>query len=103
MTYRVVFTPRARADAVRAFRWIAERSPDAAGRWYAGLENAIAKLETMPMRHPIADEESERLGLPIRQMLYGRRRGKYQILFSIEGDRVFIHSVRHGAQDLIGP
>ena len=44
MSYRVVVTARARADAVEALRWLAERSPDNAARWYADLEKAIAKL-----------------------------------------------------------
>jgi plasmid stabilization system protein ParE len=101
--YRVIFTPRARADAVDAFRRIAEHSPNAAARWYSGLERAIAKLSTMPMRHPIAEEESEKLGIPIRQMLYGRRRGIFRILFSIEEDVVHLHYIRHGAQDTIEP
>jgi plasmid stabilization system protein ParE len=101
--HRVVFTYRARADALEAFRWIAEQSPDAAARWYAGLDKAIAKLGENPERHPIAEEESESLGLTIRQMLYGRRRGVYRILFSIEGDSVVLHYVRHSARGPIEP
>jgi len=42
-------------------------------RWYVGLEKAIAKLTTMPERHPIAEDESEQLGITLRQVLYGRR------------------------------
>ena len=98
MSYRVVVTARARADAIEAFRWIVERSPDAAARWYAGLQKAIAKLGTMPERHPIAEDESEQIGIILRQMLYGRRRGVYRLLFSIEGETVTLHYVRHSAQ-----
>ncbi|MDR3618572.1 MAG: type II toxin-antitoxin system RelE/ParE family toxin [Paludisphaera borealis] len=98
MKYRVVVTARARADAVEAFRWMFERSPDAAARWYVGLEKAIAALAETPMRHPVAEEESEHLGIPLRQMLYGRRRGVHRILFSIEHDVVTLHFIRHGAQ-----
>lgn len=32
-------------------------------------------------------------------MLYGRRRQVYRILFTIEGNTVLIHHVRHTAQD----
>jgi plasmid stabilization system protein ParE len=103
VTYRVVFTPRARADALETFRWLMERSPDAAARWYVGLEKAVASLRKNPGRHPVAEEESELLGLTIRQMLYGRRRGVYRILFSIEGDAVFLHYVRHSARGPIEP
>lgn len=83
---------------MEAFRWLAERSPEAAGRWYAGLEKAIAKLEQHPERHPLAEEESERLGITLRQMLYGRRRSVYRVQFSVEGDAVILHFVRHSAR-----
>jgi plasmid stabilization system protein ParE len=56
MTYRVVFTPRAREDAMEAFLWLAERSPDAATRWYEGLEKAVSSLSKYPKRNPIAEE-----------------------------------------------
>ena len=98
MTYRVVFTARARADAVRQFRYLADRSPAAAARWYTGLEKAIAKLSSMPDRNPIAQDETEQLGITLRQMLYGRRPGVFRILFSVEGDTVTLHYVRHSAQ-----
>lgn len=103
MTYKVVVTARARADAVEAFRWLAERSPEAADRWYLGLEEAIADLTAMPERHPVAQDESDRLGFTLRQMLYGRRRGVYRLLFSVEEDVVTLHYVRHAAQGPIGP
>lgn len=103
MKYRVVFTPRARADALEAFRWIAERSPDAAARWYAGLEKAIDALSQNPTRHPVAEEESEQFGITIRRMLYGRRQGVYRILFTIEADTVTLHYVRHSARGPIEP
>ncbi len=98
MSYHVVVTARARADAVQAFRWIADHSPDSAARWYVGLEKAIAKLSSMPERHPTAEDESQQLGVTLRQMLYGRRRGIYRLLFSIDGDIVTLHYVRHSAQ-----
>ena len=44
MTYRVVFTARARADSVKQFNFLADRSPAAAARWFTGLEKALAKL-----------------------------------------------------------
>lgn len=103
MTYRVVVTARARADAVEAFRWLADRSPEAAGRWYLGLEEAIVDLATMPERHPVAHDESELLGFTLRQMLYGRRRNVYRLLFSIEADVVTLHYVRHSARGPIEP
>jgi plasmid stabilization system protein ParE len=96
--YRIVFTARARADALEQFLYLADRSPDAADRWYTGLDKAIAKLSTLPERHPIAHDETEQFGVTLRQMLYGRRPGVFRILFSIEGDTVTLHYVRHSAQ-----
>jgi plasmid stabilization system protein ParE len=98
LTYRVVFTARARADAIGQFRFLADRSLAAAAHWYAGFEKAIAKLGTMPERHPIAQDETEQLGITLRQMLYGRRPGVFRILFSVEGDTVTLHYVRHSAR-----
>jgi len=51
------------------------------------LGQAIAALADMPERCPVADE-SEQLGITLRQLLYGRRRGVYRLLFSIEGETV---------------
>jgi plasmid stabilization system protein ParE len=99
VSYQIVITRRAKADAAEAFRWLADRSPSAAARWYAGLFRAISKLAEMPERHPIAPDESDQLGITIRQMLYGRRRGVYRVLFSIEGDTIVLHYIRHAARD----
>ncbi len=98
MTYRVVVTARARADALEAFRWKADRSTLAASRWLVGLEKAIASLSKLPSRHPIAEDESELLGIDLRQMIYGRRPGTYRLLFSIEGETVILHEIRHAAR-----
>ena len=103
MTYRVVFTARARADAVKQFHFLADRSPIAAARWYTGLEKAITKLTKMPERHAVAEHESDQLGITLRQLLYGRRPGVFRILFSVEGDTVTLHYVRHSAQGPIEP
>jgi hypothetical protein len=61
----------------------------------AGIEKAIAKLDTCPERHPIAQDETERPGMTLRRMLYGRRPGVFCILISVEGDTVTLHYVRH--------
>jgi len=103
MTYRVVVTARARADALEAFTWLAERSPDAAERWFLALQEAIEGLSTTPERHPVAEEESELLGVAIRQMLYGKRRNVYRLLFSIQDDVVTLHYVRHTSRGPIEP
>lgn len=101
--YRIIIQPRARADAMESFRWLAERSPIAAARWYAGLRAAIAKLARNPELHPLAVEESERFGMAIRESHYGRRRGVYRIFFSIEDDEVSVLAIRHAARGPLEP
>jgi hypothetical protein len=63
----------------------------------------LKSLARLPLRCPIAPET--RLGLldqKIRQLLYGRSYWKYRILFAVEGDRVLIAHVRHGARLYLG-
>jgi len=54
----------------------------------------------MPKRCPLAPE-NEYYPEEIRQLLYGRRQGRYRILFTIEQRTVTILHVRHGAQRYI--
>lgn len=103
MIYRVIVTAKANADTIAAFRFKTEQSAQSARRWLAGLEKAIAKLSKFPERHPLAEEESERLGITLRQMVYGKKPGTYRILFSIEDDAVVLHYIRHSARNLIDP
>ncbi len=97
--YRIIIQPRAEAAALTAFAWIAERSPEAAARWMAGLRKAIDKLASGPTRYPIAIEESERFGIPIRQALYGRCRGVYRIFYTVGADVISVLAIRHSAQN----
>jgi len=67
------------------------------------LQEVIEGLSTMPERWPVAEEETELLGVTLRQMLYGRRRGTYRLLFSIQDDVVTLHYVRHASRGPIEP
>jgi plasmid stabilization system protein ParE len=97
VTYNVIVTPTAEAEAMEAVAWYAERSVEAALRWHAGLTDAIHSLAKMPTRCPISKHESEALGCEVRLLLYGKRRGVYRILYSIDGETVWILRIRHGA------
>jgi plasmid stabilization system protein ParE len=97
-TFRVEPTDKALVDAGEAYFWINEHLEHAALRWYEGLMKAFRSLEKNPLRCPIAPEslffEEE-----IRQLIYG----KYRILFTIKGEKVFVLRVRHGAQEYLKP
>lgn len=98
MPYALRTTRRADADIDAAVGWLSERSAAAAARWHAGALTAVRSLETNPKRCPLADEAAD-LGLELRQLLFGRHRGVYRVLFTIDGETVTIHRVRHAAQD----
>lgn len=102
-TYKVILSSEAGKNIEQAYHWIAEADPKAAKRWYNGLIGALEKLSQFPLRCPLAPES--RLGLldvEIHQLLYGSGFWKYRILFAIEGDRVLIAHVRHGARLYLG-
>ncbi len=57
MTYKVIVTPTADAEAMEAVNWYAERSTDAAQRWHTGLTRAINSFEDkfLPPSWPPSD------------------------------------------------
>jgi plasmid stabilization system protein ParE len=103
VSYRVIVTPTADAEAMEAFRWYAERNPDAAKRWHAGLSRALGGLADKPHRFPVSEEDSAALGREVRLLLYGRRRGVFRILYTISGDAVQVLRIRHSARGPIEP
>ena len=62
--------------------------------------NLIASLQEKPRRCPFA-VESEVFSEEVRQLLYGRSRNKYRILFTIRKDTVYVLFVRHTSQALL--
>jgi plasmid stabilization system protein ParE len=99
VTYRVIILPRANDDIRRAALWIRERSKTAAIalRWARGIRAKIATLKTNPTRCPV-DPDSDAYGEEVRLLLYGKRRGVYRVLFTIQGETVYVLTVRHSAQ-----
>lgn len=103
MRYRIELAETAKADIREQARWLRDQaSPAQAERWLAGLYKAIARLETRPLRWPLA-AESDRFPEEIRELLYGRQRHKHRILFKIANDTVSVLSVRHSARDELEP
>jgi plasmid stabilization system protein ParE len=96
--YRVEPTDKALVDAGEAYFWISEQSESAALRWYEGLLKAFRSLGKNPLRCPLAPE-SAFFEEEIRQLIYG----KYRILFTVEGETVFVLRVRHGAREYLKP
>ena len=99
MDYRVEVTEVAAAEVDSAYEWIKERAPLAAERWYNGLMAALSSLQQNPRRCPrvfrTEFEEAE-----VRQLIYGRRQGRYRVLFTIRGE-IEVVRVLHGARAAI--
>jgi plasmid stabilization system protein ParE len=102
MKYKLIISPRAKQDRDRAFEWYtANYSKEFADRWYEGISNAVESLRRDPMRCAQA-HEADQFPFAVYELLYGRRRNKHRILFTIHDDTVVILHLRHSAQrDLI--
>ena len=97
MAFQVEITPIAEAQIDRAYRWYREPNPELADRWFRGLMNAIATLQEKPQRCTLAVEH-EIFSEEVRQLLYGKAKNVYRVLFTIRDITVYVLYVRHSAQ-----
>ncbi len=97
MIYHVILTARAEADLDEILSEIQIQAPHAMVGWYSRLMASINSLERLPLRCPLADE-ADALGCELRELLFGKRRGTYRILFAILGKTVPILHVRRAAR-----
>jgi plasmid stabilization system protein ParE len=105
MKYRIDISSLAQAEADNAFLQLSQvTSPTKASQWYSGLLKAIESLSQMPKRCPLA-RENEYFSQEIRQLLYGKGRNSYRILFTVlEGSEatVRILHIRQATQQTLG-
>ncbi|YAF98647.1 MAG: type II toxin-antitoxin system RelE/ParE family toxin [Nodularia sp. CChRGM 3473] len=106
MKYRIEISSVAEAEADGTFLRLSQvTSPAEASQWYSGLLQAIESLSQMPKRCPLA-RENEYFSQEIRQLLYGRGRNSYRVLFTVlEGQNtstVRILHIRYASQQTIG-
>ena len=101
--HRLRFTERTLAEVEAAHDRLAEYSgQDSADAWEKGLFEEIAKLATLPLRHP-APVESARFRGNVKQFVYRRsRQSAYRVIFTVreesqDGPTVVIFTIRHGA------
>ncbi len=86
MTFQVEITPIAEAQIEQAYRWYRERNPEFADRWFRELMNTIATLQEKPQRCALAVEH-EIFPEEVRQLLYGKAKNVYRVLFAIRDDK----------------
>jgi len=98
MRYDVVIEESAAQELDEAFLWsCAIWSLPQAEKWFVGLMDAINSLSRFPKRQPLA-LESDAFDVEVRQLLYGRGRGQYRILFTIKEKTVHVLHIRHSAR-----
>ena len=91
--YRVEITRTAERDIEAIYDFIVRDNPTAAREWVGAIERQISTLERSPARCPITPEAAD-LGREYRHLLYG----PYRTIFRIEGARVIVVRVIHGAR-----
>ncbi len=96
MSYRVEIASVAEAEIDSAFLRLSQViSPKKARNWHQGLLKTIESLSQMPKRCPLA-RENKYFSQEIRQLLYGRGRNTYRILFTvIEESEIFTVRILH--------
>ena len=96
MDFRVELSQQAQRDIAAIYDWLqSEQAGDAGQRWFLALRAAVASLQNLPSRCPLAPENRDS-PVEVRHLLYGRRPHVYRILFAIEGDLVQVLHIRHG-------
>jgi plasmid stabilization system protein ParE len=106
MRYHIEISSVAEAEADNTFLRLSQvTSPEKARQWYSGLLRSIESLSQMPKRCPLAREDRY-FSQEIRQLLYGRGRSSYRILFTIveeqERSIVRILHIRYSSQRTLG-
>ena len=98
MRFEIQLTDRFITHLEEISDYIARSSPRNALQWIENVERQLLKLETFPERHPPA-RETDAHDLPLRQMLYGKGRCRYRIIFSIDGSMVTVLDIRHSSRE----
>lgn len=97
MAFQVEITPIAEKQIEQAYLWYRERNANFADRWFRGLMNRISTLQEKPQRCALAIEH-EIFPEEVRQLLYGKSKNVYRVLFTVRSNFVHVLYIRHSAQ-----
>ena len=100
--YVVEIHPRALVEIEEAYCWWENEAPQYAPAWFNGLFKAIGTLETNPERCPAAPE-SMLVDFEVLQLLHGKGKMVYRILYTLVGNTVRVLHVRHASRKYFGP
>ncbi len=104
MKFRIVVLPRAQEDLLRNAEWWAKnQSSDKAAEWLDAVQEQLETIVNFPESHPISEESAE-FPYPIRDRRVGLgSRPAFRAVFTIQGDTVFVLTVRRCTQDRLKP
>jgi len=102
MKYRVLIQPTAKAELREAYGWYHDKSPSASEKWLDELLKAVETLSQNPERCARAPED-DAFDETIRQLLYGKKRGTYRILFTVQEGVVHVLHIRHTSRPHLDP
>ncbi|MDX2100881.1 MAG: type II toxin-antitoxin system RelE/ParE family toxin [Leptolyngbyaceae cyanobacterium bins.59] len=97
MAFRVEITVAAKLQIQEDYLWYKQNLPSFADPWLDGLLKALDTLKKFPNRCPLAPE-NDAFQEEVRQLLYGKQRNAYRILFTLREDIVYVLHVRHHAE-----
>ena len=103
MSFHVELTEGAYADLDRLTASLAEHWPERADRLTARFDEALARLESMPLSCGLA---YERRFFPqeVRHLLFAVRKGRpYRALFTVQGNRVQVLAIRAPGEKPVEP
>lgn len=100
MEFQVKLTGNAKREIETAYLWLKQSNPVYADQWFRSLMNSIATLQDKPRRCALARENDD-FPEEIRQLIFGKSRSKYRIIFTIIDDIVYVIYLRHSSQSSI--
>ena len=84
-----LFHPEAEAEYLHAFEWYEARSPRAALRFEAQIEDVLARIAATPESFPRYND-AHRFGIV--------RRFPYSVVFQILSDHVYVVAIAHSSR-----
>jgi plasmid stabilization system protein ParE len=94
---KVNLSAKAEADIDDVLARFQNNAPGAMVGWHARLLAALQTLEYQPGRCPLA-AEAKAMAFELRELLFGKRRGTFRILFRIDGGVVNVLHIRRACR-----
>ena len=98
MKYKVVLTQRVARHLQEMGDYIAADNPQRAISWLEEVEIKIMKLDCFPESYPFA-RENDNHNIELRQLVFGRGRYKYRVIFTVRVDDVVVLDIRHASRE----